>query len=246
MMRANLMLAMTIVVWGVAAGVLLWGSGIDESLHVAIFVAYDQSFNDCMRILGDIGKGSTQAILCLLVALWLGQRARVRHQGLKGRLHLTGRWVLGVFDQLRLLLCGKFVWTVYWRELPLRARVWLLTVPVFLIAGAVNILLKVVIGRARPKEVMWNGANAYDLHPFTFEAGYWSFPSGHAVSMFAIATVLAMAWPKWQWVIWPVAVVFSISRFLAMTPHFAGDVIAGAAIGMAIGIVIARGMKVEG
>lgn len=239
------MLAITIIVWGIAAGVLLWGSGWDESLHVALFVAYDQSFNDCMRVLGDIGKGASQAVLCLLVGLWLGQRARMRHQGLRGRLQLTVRWLLGVLDQLQLLLRGKFVWTRYWRELPMRARVWLLVVPVFLIAGIMNIVLKVLVGRPRPKEVMWNGVNGYELHPLTFDAGFWSFPSGHAVSMFAIATVLAMAWPKWGWVIWPVALVFSISRFLAMTPHYAGDVIAGAAIGMAIGLVVARGMKVE-
>lgn len=110
----------------------------------------------------------------------------------------------------------------------------LAAVPVFLIAGILNWLMKWSIGRGRPKDFLLNGTNPYEMHPFAGHALWWSFPSGHSCSTFAIAVWLGLAFPRWRYVCWIVATVLSFSRFLAVTPHFFGDVVAGAAVGAAV------------
>ena len=79
-----------------------------------------------------------------------------------------------------------------------------------------------------------HGGNPYALQPFSFDATWYSFPSGHACSTFAIAVWLGLAFPRWRWPLLALATLTSVSRFLALTPHYAGDVIAGAALGAAV------------
>lgn len=196
------MTSLTIFLWGLALGMVLWGSGADVALMYWLMEHYHQGANDAMRVLGEVGKGTFQAGVCALVGV--------------------GLWGVGR---------GHV------------ARVWLWCVPVFLAAGCVSFALKVGVGRLRPKEVLWNGGDAYSWNPWVMDAGAWSFPSGHAVSTFAIATVLMMAFPRWKWVLGSVAVVLAGSRFLAVTPHYMGDVVAGAGVGVAVALVCVRGLQ---
>ncbi len=115
-----------------------------------------------------------------------------------------------------------------------RARGILLAVPVFLVAGIINWFLKWSIGRGRPKEFLWNGVSPYDMNPFETTAQWWSFPSGHSCSTFAIAVWLGFVFPRWRYLYWAAATVLSFSRFLSLTPHYFGDVVAGATIGATV------------
>ena len=190
-----------IIVWGFAAGVLLWGSGIDVSIQVWLEENYVQDFNTVMRALGMFGKGSTQVSLCVLFGgLWAFKDWR------HGDVDIQG------------------------------VRRVLLAVPVFVMAGGINWMLKYVIGRGRPKEFLWNGADPYKMNPFELTAQWWSFPSGHSCSTFAIAVWLGLAFPRHRWVFWGVATVLSFSRFLSLTPHYLGDVFAGAAVGASVAL----------
>lgn len=230
-----------VLVWGLAAGVWLWATGIDIALMYWLEARHVYAFDVAMRVLGEIGKGTFQAAACLLVGLVLAVQSRAHMT-----MWLSGQAAKGVFEQFWLLLRGRMVWAKAWKPLPFAAKAWLLCVPAFLLAGVLNVVLKAVVGRPRPKEVLWNGHGAYDVNPFMADAGWWSLPSGHAVSTFAIAVVLACAFPKWKWVLLGVACVLSASRFLAITPHYLGDVVAGAAVGAAVGLAVARGMKLRG
>ena len=167
------------------------------------------------------------------VDMWLTQALWARYDhGMNVLMRVLGEVGKGSFQAgVCAVVCGG-VWG--WGK---NSRPWVWCVPVFLVAGAVGVVLKVLVGRARPKEVLWNGVGPYEVHPGTWDAGFWSFPSGHAVSTFAIATVLAAAYPAQRWVIWPVAAVLAASRFLALTPHYMGDVVAGAAVGSAVAVV---------
>lgn len=188
-----------LLLWGMAVGVLLWGSGVDVAIQVWLNANYHQGFNGVMRLLGDLGKGSTQAFLCLLVGggWWF---YRVQWQGVS---------------------CRKFK-DILW------------AVPVFALAGILNWIIKLGVGRGRPKEFLWHGTSPYQMSPLTLDAQWWSFPSGHSCSAFAIAVWLGLAFPRWRYVFWVLAVVVSFSRFLALTPHYFGDVVAGAALGAAV------------
>lgn len=239
-------LPITVAVWGLALGTLLWGSGADMAVLRYLDAGYSQNFNDMMRMLGWLALGRNQIIVCLMAGVWLAAAPVARMFGWRKALVMVPRWILGCFDQLFLLLRGHFGWSHAWMGVSLRARVFLLAVPTMALAGLLGIVLKLCVGRVRPKEVMWNGGDAYGWHPLSFDAVHQSFPSGHSVSTFAIFTLLACAFPRWRMGIYGVAAAFAASRFLAVTPHYMGDTVAGAGVGAAVGLYVAARMKVRG
>jgi undecaprenyl-diphosphatase len=64
-----------------------------------------------------------------------------------------------------------------------------------------------------------------------------SFPSGHATVSFACATVLALAVPRLAVPLYTLAVLISFSR-VYVGVHYPFDVLAGAALGVAIAIAL--------
>lgn len=96
------------------------------------------------------------------------------------------------------------------------------------ITGVAASLIKNVIGRARPKHFEDLGAAAF--HPFSFDYDFASFPSGHATSIFAVAAVAAIFWPRARVYIFLAAAWIAATRFL-IGSHYLSDVIAGALFG---------------
>ena len=94
-----------------------------------------------------------------------------------------------------------------------------------------NALLKNIIGRIRPYEII-AGLECIIKH-----AHDASFPSGHTGSSFAAATVYLMKLPKKISIpIFIVAILISLSR-LYVGIHYPTDVIAGAITGAALGVL---------
>jgi membrane-associated phospholipid phosphatase len=94
--------------------------------------------------------------------------------------------------------------------------------------------LKLATQRPRPRED--NGSGEF------FEGGR-AFPSGHAVSSWALATVIAHEYgrrrPLVRFGAYGLATAVSLSRFTARK-HFLGDVLAGSAIGYGVGRYVYR------
>jgi membrane-associated phospholipid phosphatase len=103
-----------------------------------------------------------------------------------------------------------------------------------LAAGIVTPILKVVSGRARPRE----GLGSSSFTPFS---SHQSFPSGEATEAFAIASVLSSYSERRtvKSLIWVLATVVSLQR-LELDAHWASDVTAGALIGTGVGHWVAR------
>jgi len=96
-------------------------------------------------------------------------------------------------------------------------------------------ILKRAVGRSRP----FRDQGAYDFHPFSENQ---SWPSGHATNAFAVASVVAAHAKGWvvPTIAYSLATGVAVSR-MNDDVHFASDVLAGAAIGTAIGrAVVAR------
>jgi len=95
-------------------------------------------------------------------------------------------------------------------------------------AGAANVVLKATVGRARPRLELGSS----DFRPFTLENGWQSFPSGHAVTAFALATAIAAETDN----VWVTALSYSAAGLVAWSrghedQHWVSDVVAGAALG---------------
>jgi undecaprenyl-diphosphatase len=94
----------------------------------------------------------------------------------------------------------------------------------------VSSLLKAAIPRARPHD-----------HPLVAQPHTHSFPSGHATTSFACATVLALMLPRLRVPLFLLAAAISWSR-VYVGVHWPLDVFAGAALGVGIGVGVARAL----
>lgn len=97
-----------------------------------------------------------------------------------------------------------------------------------------NMLLKNLVGRTRPYEVIAG------LERIIEKQGGLSFPSGHTASSFAAAVVLYLMCPKKIGVpALVLAILIGVSR-LYLGVHYPTDVIAGAVSGTLIAFVVCR------
>ena len=102
-------------------------------------------------------------------------------------------------------------------------------------SGLVTDLIKVICGRARPKLLFRD-----DFYGFVWgatQADYWSFPSGHATTIAALATALYLLWPRGLPLYVAVALLVAASRVI-IGAHYLSDVIFGAVIGIGVTWVV--------
>jgi lipid A 4'-phosphatase len=96
------------------------------------------------------------------------------------------------------------------------------------VSGLVTDLIKIVVGRARPKLLFADG-----FHGFTWgatQSDYWSFPSGHATTVAALAVGLTLLWPRGAALYAALALLVAASRII-IGVHYVSDVLTGLAIG---------------
>ena len=102
-------------------------------------------------------------------------------------------------------------------------------------SGIITPSIKFIVGRERP-----GNGDAFKFDPFTSFSS--SFPSGHTTQAFAVASVIAANYDDHPWIgatALTIAGVVGYSRINA-NQHYASDVLAGAAIGTAVGWSIVR------
>lgn len=112
-----------------------------------------------------------------------------------------------------------------------RVKVFLLAIVLILVA-LMSQGLKFFIERDRPFKT-------YPHIEKLSEAGSSSFPSGHAMEAFALATALSLLFPKKKTII-PVflwAILVAYSR-MALGVHYPSDVLAGILIGILLGWIV--------
>jgi undecaprenyl-diphosphatase len=90
-------------------------------------------------------------------------------------------------------------------------------------------IIKNVVGRGRP--FVGGKANPFNFAPFTGTEAYFSFPSAHAATAFALALGVAAIWPRWRIPAFIYAVAIAASR-LVMLAHHPSDVVGGAVLGV--------------
>jgi undecaprenyl-diphosphatase len=126
---------------------------------------------------------------------------------------------------------------ILWIAIGLVAAVWLRR-PLVLVAVVAAVeasafadgVLKSAIGRERPPLA------DPKVHPLIALPHDPSMPSGHAMMAFAGAVVLAAVLPRARWVLLALAAGVAVSR-VYLGVHYPSDVIVGAGLGAAIGVV---------
>ena len=97
-------------------------------------------------------------------------------------------------------------------------------------------IIKWIVGRGRP--FVGGEANAFNFAHFAGTEAYASFPSGHAITSFALAFAVSAVWPQARIAMTVYAVLIAISR-LVLLAHHPSDVVAGALIGV-VGAMFVR------
>jgi undecaprenyl-diphosphatase len=136
---------------------------------------------------------------------------------------------LALLGATPLLLSVTGVLLIYgiWRDEPALKVVGFLGLTTLFFSRIVADLLKHLIGRPRPSVLDQDG---FQLGP-SFMKGYDSFPSGHAVTIFAMAAVLSYVYPQWKRGWYAAAAMVGLTR-VYLDFHFVSDVVAGAILGM--------------
>ena len=109
----------------------------------------------------------------------------------------------------------------------------LLSLESLLDSEIVVVSLKAITGRRRPRDLVHRG--------HFFEGGR-SFPSGHSIHAWSVATVIAQEYSDHRWVqfsSYAIASAVSISRYTG-EKHFLSDVLVGSALGYGIGRYVYR------
>lgn len=102
-------------------------------------------------------------------------------------------------------------------------------------SGLISTLIKWMAGRNRPINLFDQGVFGFNF----FEVGYElnSFPSGHAVTAFSLATALYILFPRFGILAFIPAIAIALSR-VAITSHYLSDVIAGAVVGTVCTLIV--------
>lgn len=153
---------------------------------------------------------------------------------LERKLHAATDWAKGAFWLIAasLALLASWVWQRMLGESGPAARLMTISEAFLASLASASIILhtiKNVLGRRRPRDEL--ELNLYGFRPLVFDLRSDSFPSGHALTIFCVAVVLAAALPALT-VLW-----FAIAAYLALTrallnSHYLSDVFVGAGIAL--------------
>ena len=101
-----------------------------------------------------------------------------------------------------------------------------------ILVGPVVQILKHVIGRSRPK---MNFGEFHFIGPNFFDGGFDSFPSGHSMASFAVASVLSKSFPRGRFFFYGMSTAIALLGRVSLRNHFLTDVIVGGILGYLIG-----------
>ena len=104
-------------------------------------------------------------------------------------------------------------------------------------SGIIVNMLKVAIGKSRPKLLFSDGR--LDFTPFSYGHEVNGFPSGHATTCAAGATILALAMPRYRVAFLAGGFLLALTR-VAIHAHYLSDVCAGFALGIACALLTMR------
>jgi len=102
-------------------------------------------------------------------------------------------------------------------------------------SGLISSLIKWVAGRHRPVDLFHPGLSGFGFFGVGYEVT--SFPSGHSVTAFVLATALSIFFPRCGIAAFIVALAIAASRVI-LTSHYLSDTMGGAALGIIVALAV--------
>jgi membrane-associated phospholipid phosphatase len=109
-----------------------------------------------------------------------------------------------------------------------------------IIPSLANLVAKVTFGRSRP--TLWLGKAEYGFHWFKMKAVYWSFPSGHTITMMGFVFGLSVLYPRYLKAFIIVGLLIVSTRILLLA-HFVSDVMIATYLAMVIVYALTKFLK---
>ena len=148
-------------------------------------------------------------------------------------------WIVGLLFAIIacFLLAGREVSQTRRERLLCHARNCWFVILSCLISGAIHHILKVVIGRYRPRYLFTE--DLFGFSPMSLEIARNSFPSGHTQTIVSICFSLFLVYPRLAGVYLVIATVVALSR-ITLAAHYPSDVLFGAYLGITTAILLKR------
>jgi membrane-associated phospholipid phosphatase len=124
----------------------------------------------------------------------------------EGAIYLTIIPVLWFFNRHKKLLAEKYIY------------IW----SVLFSCNFLALIIKISLGRARP--YMFISQNLYGLYGFTLDSNFWSLPSGHTITIFALLLTTSIVFTAWRNFLIFFTILIIISR-LVLLKHYLSDVL---------------------
>jgi membrane-associated phospholipid phosphatase len=147
------------------------------------------------------------------------------HLDLRSNVHILhlftalGKWSIYVLVFFFLGLFFRYV-----RKNPiLEQKAWFLFACIVL-TNLVGFVLKIVLSRSRP-DLLFDG-NLFGFYWFKFNDLYWSFPSGHSITIAGLAAGLGVLFPRYLYFFIALALLV-ISTRIFLYFHYLSDVMTG-------------------
>lgn len=184
---------------------------------------FDRTFNFMKKP----GVIITYVILVVLAYLFADQPLATYFHKLDLRTNLKLLKILTAFGQWAAYLPLFFLAGLYFRYIQknqvYETMSWYLLACVF-VPNMVGFIIKICIGRARP-DLLFD-IHSFGFYWFQFKSLYWSFPSGHTITVVAVASGLGVLFPKHFYVLLALALCVALSRVL-LYHHYLSDVMTG-------------------
>jgi len=131
-------------------------------------------------------------------------------------------------------LAGAWLLRRFWEDKPVLSRIEQTTLAFLASLAVASIVLhsiKLFLGRRRPRDELELGL--YGWRPFRFDLQYDSFPSGHSLTIFCVAAILAGAVPQLVFLWFAIAAYLALTRAL-LNSHYLSDVCVGAGLALIV------------
>ncbi|NTU92561.1 MAG: phosphatase PAP2 family protein [Chlorobiaceae bacterium] len=133
------------------------------------------------------------------------------------------------------LVAGLVMFAALWRWRRKASLAGLFLFASVAVSGLASDLVKITVGRARPKLLLEQGI--YGFGGFHVEHAWTSFPSGHSATGMSVAVTLSLLFPRFRPLFMAGGLLIALSR-LVLDQHYLSDVMAGSMLGIVTAILL--------